>query len=108
MKKVHNKPARKEPKDRKNNPQRKQISVTLPADVRVRFRTACEIQEHAEGQLGRILIEWALPFYERTRSVEALKYLATKHFTSLPDQPMEQREPELDLSLDYMVAGGGR
>lgn len=82
---------------------RKQISVTLSMDLYARFRIACEMQEHSDGQLARILIEWALPFYERARSVEALKFLATKHFTSLPDEPLEQRENDLSL-----VAAGGR
>lgn len=82
---------------------RKHISVTLSRDLYVRFRTACEMQEHSDGQLARILIEWALPFYERARSVEALKYLAMKHFTSLVDKPLEQQENDLSL-----VAAGGR
>lgn len=90
----------------KNPPPRKQISVTLGAELHVRFKEACEIQEHAEGQLARILIEWSLPFYERTRSVEALKYLAMKHFTSLTslDKPLEQQENDISL----VAVGGGR
>lgn len=89
-------------------PKRRQISVTLSEEVHARFWGACEIQEHTEGQLARILIEWALPFYERTRSVESLKYLATKHFTSLADKPLEQREVDLSLESESMVAAGGR
>lgn len=107
MKKQHN----IKTKIRKGNeqgPKRRQISVTLSEEVHTRFGVACEIQEHTEGQLARILIEWALPFYERTRSVEALKYLATKHFTSLPDQPLEQREVDLSLESESIVAAGGR
>lgn len=82
---------------------RKHISVTLSMDLYARFRTACEMQEHSDGQLARILIEWSLPFYERARSVEALKYLAMKHFTSLVDKPLEQQENDLSL---VAVAGG--
>lgn len=104
MKKQNNTKAQLQ-KQAKQNPQRKQISVTLSTELRVRFREACEIQEHGEGQLARILIEWALPFYERTRSVEALKYLAMKHFTALTslDKPLEQQENDLSL-----IAVGGR
>lgn len=103
MKKVHNNPARKEPRNKKGSPNRKQISVTLSPELYARLRSACEIQEHSDGQLGRILIEWALPFYEKARSVEALKYLAIKHFTSLIDKPLEQQENDLSL-----IAVGGR
>lgn len=107
MKKQSNTKAQQEKPNRKNL-KRRQVSVTMADDLYARFRSACEIQEHAEGQLARILIEWALPFYERARSVEALKYLATKHFTSLPDKPLEQRKVELDLSLESLAAAGGR
>lgn len=102
MKKMHNNPAKKDPRDKRGNPKRKQISVTLAPDLYARLRSACEIQEHSDGQLGRILIEWSLPFYERARSVEALKYLAIKHFTALIDKPLEQQENDLSL----VVAGG--
>lgn len=107
MKKQSNTKAQQEKPNRKNLT-RRQVSVTMAVDLYARFRSACEIQEHAEGQLARILIEWALPFYERARSVEALKYLAAKHFTSIVDKPLEQRrEVELDLS-ESMAAAGGR
>ena len=50
----------------------RQIGVKIEADLYARLIKACEIQQHREGQLARILIEWALPYYERTRSVESL------------------------------------
>ena len=99
MKKL--KPA--EPKKSKN----KQVTVTQPADLYARLRSACQIQKHSDGQLIRILVEWALPFYEQTRSVELLEHLTMKHFTSLVDKPLEQRE--VDLSLEAVaVAAAGR
>jgi hypothetical protein len=50
----------------------RQIGVKIESDLYARLIKACEIQQHREGQLVRILIEWALPYYERARSVEAL------------------------------------
>lgn len=50
----------------------RQIGVKIEADLYARLAKACEIQEHRDGQLARILIEWALPYYEKARSVEAL------------------------------------
>lgn len=91
--------------NKKKGAKGRQISVTLSTDVYERLRSACEIQKHSDGQLARILIEWALPFYERARSVEVLQHLAIKHFTSLPDKPLEQRHSESALSL---VAAGGQ
>ena len=49
-----------------------QVSAKFEPDFYGRLKRACEIQEHREGQLVRILVEWALPHYERARSVEAL------------------------------------
>ena len=54
---------------------RRQISVNVNDALHARIHAACAIQDHAEGQLCRILIEWALPFYEKARSVEVLKRL---------------------------------
>lgn len=82
---------KKTAKQPRKRDQRRQINVKLSENVHTRLRTACEIQEHTEAKLARILIEWALPFYERTRSVEALKYLATRYFTRIvEDTPLEQ------------------
>jgi hypothetical protein len=50
-----------------------QVGVRLEPELRERLSKACEIQQHREGQLARILIEWALPYYEEARSVEALR-----------------------------------
>ena len=59
--------------NRANLKKLQQINVKMEDELRARFVEACEIQQHREGQLARILIEWALPFYERARSVEALR-----------------------------------
>jgi hypothetical protein len=50
----------------------RQIGVKLEPELYSRLEKACEIQLHRDGQLARILIEWALPYYEKARSVEAL------------------------------------
>jgi hypothetical protein len=47
-----------------------------------RLRRACAFQEHSEEQLVRILIEWALPYYESVRSVETLRGLPPPPKTS--------------------------
>lgn len=52
----------------------KQVSVKMEEDLYARLAKACSHQEHREGQLVRILFEWALPFYEEAKSVEALKH----------------------------------
>ena len=49
-----------------------QVSVKFEADFYERLKRACEIQQHRDGQLVRILVEWSLPYYETARSVEAL------------------------------------
>lgn len=49
-----------------------QVSVKFEPDFYERLKRACEIQQHRDGQLVRILVEWALPYYETARSVEAL------------------------------------
>ena len=88
MKKNAKEPSK--PKRKRDN--RNQVNVKLTDEVHARLREASQIQEHAEAQLARILIEWALPFYERARSVEALKHLATRYFTRIvEDTPLEQR-----------------
>jgi hypothetical protein len=58
----------REPKDKKLS----QVSTKFPPRLYERLQRACAIQEHHEGQLVRILVEWALPHYERSRSVEEL------------------------------------
>ena len=84
----------------KDKKKQRQISVKLSEDLYARLRAAADIQEHTAGQLGRILIEWALPFYEKSRSVEALKYLATRYFTRIvQDTPLEQSQV---ISLEQM------
>lgn len=50
----------------------RQITVKVSTELHDRLVLACGYQEHREGQLARILIEWALPFYEKARSVERL------------------------------------
>jgi hypothetical protein len=77
-------PARPNPK--KNQ----QINVKFDDDFRERFLAACEIQQHREGQLARILIEWALPFYERARSVEALK-ADQGHYLAAPGPDVDRQ-----------------
>jgi hypothetical protein len=52
-----------------------QVSTKFGSQFRDRLKRACAIQEHHEGQLVRILCEWALPYYEQARSVEALNDL---------------------------------
>jgi hypothetical protein len=48
------------------------VSAELHPETYKRLQRASEIQQHEDGQLERILIEWALPFYEQARSVEIL------------------------------------
>ena len=69
----------------------RQISVKLNDNLYQRLHTACEFQEHTAGQLGRILIEWGLPFYEEAKSVAALRELSSKYFIAkcLFRQPKE-------------------
>jgi hypothetical protein len=50
-----------------------QVSMKLEDAFYARLKSACGIQKHSDAQLARILIEWALPYYERARSVEALQ-----------------------------------
>ena len=103
MEKTRKTQSRKQPAGQQKH--NRQISVKLNDDLYQRLRAACEIQEHTAGQLGRILIEWSLPFYERARSVEALKYLATKFFTSvLKDTPLEQADVNLSLKPTWHEA----
>ena len=49
-----------------------QVSVKFEEEFYDRLKRACEIQQHRDGQLVRILVEWSLPYYEAARSVEAL------------------------------------
>ena len=48
------------------------VSAELDPETYKRLQRASEINQHDDGQLERILIEWALPFYEQARSVEIL------------------------------------
>lgn len=52
-----------------------QVSAKFEPEFYSRLKRACEIQQHHEGQLVRILVEWALPHYEMARSVEALNLI---------------------------------
>ena len=61
-----------QPQSAGNAKKDKQINVKMEGYFQERFEDACKIQHHSRGQLARILIEWARPFYEHARSVEAL------------------------------------
>ena len=76
-------------KTKTKQPKRKrQISVKLTVQLHEEIKAACAIQEHAEGQLIRILAEWALPFYRKARSVEALRaFEAFGDFTMRNEAP---------------------
>ena len=49
------------------------LNVRFDPELYKRFKAAAKIQEHSQGQLVRILVEWSLPFYEKLRSVELLE-----------------------------------
>jgi len=51
------------------------VGVNLDPEIYQRLLRACDLQKHREGQLAWILIEWALPYYEKARSVEGLQVL---------------------------------
>ena len=51
----------------------KQINVKMDQQLYEQLQTACALHEHAEGQLVRILVKWALPFYLRAGGVTGLK-----------------------------------
>lgn len=53
----------------------RQVNVRIDDETYERLRIASEIQGHTEGQLCRLLIELALPLYERVRSLDAFKEL---------------------------------
>jgi hypothetical protein len=48
------------------------VGLNLDSALYSRLIKACGLQKHREGQLAWILIDWALPYYEKARSVEAL------------------------------------
>jgi hypothetical protein len=58
------------------------VGVNLETELYDRLRKACGLQKHREGQLAWILIEWALPYYERARSVEGLHSAAPSIYSS--------------------------
>lgn len=60
-----------------------QVNVRLTPEFYARLRKACALQEHKEGQLIRILVEWALPFYEQSESVKGLKSISESKLKSL-------------------------
>jgi hypothetical protein len=49
-----------------------EVSAKFDHELFELLNRACSIQQHRRGQLVRILVEWALPYYEKARSVEAL------------------------------------
>jgi hypothetical protein len=49
------------------------VRAKLDPEMAERLQRACEFQQHDQAQLVRILIEWALPNYEKARSVEVLR-----------------------------------
>jgi hypothetical protein len=53
-----------------------QINIKLDDDLYRRLQAGCAISQHGEGQLCRLLVEWSLPFYELTRSMEKLQKVA--------------------------------
>lgn len=55
-----------------------QVNIRIDHEFYERLRAASFIQGHAEGQLCRLLLEWALPVYERARSMEGLRHLENK------------------------------
>ena len=65
---IHN--GREKSRTKKSN----QVNVRFEPEFYERLKEACSLQEHAEGQLVRILTEWALPFYEQCGSVKDLKH----------------------------------
>lgn len=64
-----------------------QVNVRLTPEFYKRLQKACELNEHKEGQLCRILIEWALPFYERTESVKTFKAIVEPKIEAVPIRP---------------------
>jgi hypothetical protein len=48
------------------------VCTQLDPGMYERLERACDIQQHSDGQLERILLEWALHYYEKARSVETL------------------------------------
>lgn len=63
-----------------------QVNVRLTPEFYQRLQKACRWQEHKEGQLLRILAEWALPFYEKSESVKGLKAISSIDLN--PDNPL--------------------
>ena len=61
---------------------RSQVGVKLTKELHARLRNACEIQNHREGQLAYILLEWALEFYENLRSMEVMQRFNVKRAKS--------------------------
>lgn len=57
---------------KENEKRERQVGMKLGPDLYARLSAASQIQQHRDGQLARILVEWALPFYEQARSVEGL------------------------------------
>ena len=81
---IHN--SRKISRTKKSN----QVNVRFEPEFYERLKEACSLQEHAEGQLVRILTEWALPFYEQCGSVKDLKHLYPFKQTNQAQRPEEK------------------
>lgn len=79
----------------KNGKKQNQINVKLDAELYERFRAACEIQQHDNGQLARILIDFALPFYERARSVEALNKLGVRGGSGAENRALLEKQVQV-------------
>ena len=57
---------------RRKRSRENQINVKLSDDLYARLKAAAELQRHTPAKLARILVEWALPFYEHVQSVATL------------------------------------
>lgn len=82
-----------------------QVSVRFDEEFYERLQAACQLQEHAEGQLARILVEWALPFYELTKSVKKLREIAFNDMLAGPPADPLQAIFE-EVSKRYQPADG--
>ena len=68
-----------------------QINVRFDPETYERLKRASSIQQHDAGQLCRILVEIALPFYESARSVEGLPQLQVAESPKRKRQLPEKR-----------------
>ena len=61
-------------KEKSRTKKSSQVNVRFEPEFYEQLQEACTYQQHAEGQLVRILVEWALPFYRQCQSVKDLKH----------------------------------